>query len=153
MSVDGYPVTDALPALEMLVIHMVEPFIPRFKALPLQSDDPDTEPAPELALPVPAYSGPLSLFLDEVVAQLRMVLFEMLRELFTVVEDLRALVDLTAGIRLVASPAFELEVLGVLVTFPVVLAAEDLVAILRGAAVGLGMSLLMLPVRLLVALI
>lgn len=150
MSVDGYPVADRLPALEMLVVHMVESFVPRFETLLLQCDDLHTEAAPELTLSVAAYASALELFLDGVIAHLRMVLFEMLRKLFTAVEDLRAVTDLTAGIRLVTPPAFELEMLRVLMTFPVVLAAEDLVATLKGAAVGLGVPLLVLPVGLLV---
>lgn len=149
MSVDGYPVADPLPALEMLVVHMIESFVPRFETLLLQCDDLHTEAAPELTLSVAAYASALELFLDGVIAHLRMVLFEMLRKFFTAVEDLRAVTDLTAGIRLVTPPAFELEMLRVLVTFPVVLAAEDLVASLKGAAVGLGVPLLVLPVGLL----
>lgn len=134
----------------MLVVHMVEAFVPRFETLLLQCDDLHTEAAPELTLSVPAYPSPLELFLDGVIAHLQMVLFEMLRKILTAVADLRAVTDLTAGIRLVTSPAFELEMLRVLVTFPVVLAAEDLVASLKGAAVGLGVPLLVLPVGLLV---
>ena len=75
-----------------------------------------------------------------------MVLFQMIDELLAAVEELRALVDLAAGVRLVTTPTFVLEVLRVLVSLPVVLAAEDLAAFRKGAAIGLGVSLLVLPV-------
>lgn len=145
MSVDGHPVTDAFAVLEMPVIDMVEAFIPGLEAFAVQFDDGHAEAAPELALPIATYLRPLRLCLDVIVAELRVVLFEMVDELFTTVEDLGALVDLAARIGLGAPPAFELVVLRVLVPLPVVLAAEDLAAVLEGAAVGLGMPFLMLP--------
>lgn len=145
MAVDGHPVADALALLEMPVVHMIEAFVPRLEAFAVQLDDGHAEAAPELPLTVPTYLRPLRLRLNVIVAARRVVVFEMVDEFFATVEDLRALVDLAAGIGLAAAPAFELVVLRVLVPLPVVLAAEDLAAVLEGAAVGLGMPFLVLP--------
>jgi len=47
----------------------------------------------------------------------------------------------------VTSPGFDLEMLRVLMTLPVVLAAENFGTVMKSAAIGLRMSLFVLPAK------
>ena len=84
-SVNGDPVTDPLPILEMLIVHVIEPFIPSFKTLALKLYYLSTETAPKLALPIPTYAGPPDLILDEVITKPLMMLSKMRLKCFATV--------------------------------------------------------------------
>jgi hypothetical protein len=147
--IDVFPVLDVrlghVPADEV-IIDVVKAFAVRRPALASRFDRLLAETAPEARIKVAAHAA-LGEFLieDGVVADV-VVPLEMEFEGLSAVADLAAFWLLwVVGQLLGASPYFELEVLAVLVPLPIVLAAELLVALSKGAGVGLRVSFLVFP--------
>lgn len=114
----------------MFVIDMVEPLIPSFLPSRLQFHNRFAEAAPEAALAVSSNAGFFALLANEVVVLQVVFLSDVALKGIPSVEEPSALVYLARRTVFVTTPGLEsLIMLGVLVPFPVILAAERLEAI------------------------
>jgi hypothetical protein len=144
-----FPVLDIrlghVPADEV-IIDVVKPLAVRRAALARRFDRLLAETAPEARLKVAAHAAVGKFLVEDGVVAEVVVPLEVGFEGLSTVADFAAFWLLRAvGHLLGASPDFELEVLAVLVSLPVVLAAELLVALGKGASVGLRVPFLVLP--------
>lgn len=137
------PILNTPARLEM-PIDVVEALIPSLHAPAVQLPDLKTESAPEATLSAAADTRELDLVLDLLFPERAVLLVEMFLERLEVPEDVSARPDEVMLATDAAPPHFGLEVLRVLVTFPIVLAAESFTAFREGAAVWAGVALLVL---------
>lgn len=145
MTLRREPIADPLPILKMFGVDMIEPLVPRLQALLFQRDDHLAESAPELRLAVPSDAILADESVDVLPVLDLVVLAEMLDVHLLPVEQARTLQ--ACGVSLRTAPALEVEVLGILVSLPVRLAAEGLVAFGKRTAVGPFMTLHMFSNR------
>ena len=147
--IDVFPVPDIrlghVPADEV-IIDVVKPFAVRRAALASRLDRLLAETAPEARLKVAAHAAVGEFLVENGMVAEVVVPFEVGFEGLPTVADLAAFWLLRAvGHLLGTSPDFELEVLAILVPLPVVLAAKLLVALGKGAGVGLRVPFLVFP--------
>lgn len=76
-----------------------------------------------------------------------MMIFEVGSELFAAVEDFGTLIDTARGEGMVTAPGFDLIVLGIFVTFPVIFGAKGFGAGGVGTAVRARMAFLVFPME------
>ncbi|EDN06103.1 predicted protein [Histoplasma mississippiense (nom. inval.)] len=153
----------------MLVVNMIKSFVPSIHPLFSQLNEFATEPTPELELPITTdlimSRGLLCLlvvkevfgsevliefvFSVEKTGTIRAPQRDSWREILTVWSFHQGLISagyvISRGMHYWTTPAPELEMLGVLVTLPVVFTSKTLKAPRMSAAVGSRMALLVLP--------
>jgi hypothetical protein len=113
----------------MHVVDVIEAFVPRLEAPVLQCENRAAEPTPETRLSVSPDPVPLNAFFHLPVVHPVLAL-EMFDEELLAVKQLCAFEAVRfVNILLGAAPALQQEVLGILVPFPIVLAAKGLVAV------------------------
>ena len=129
VAINWYPFPNTLlrhPASHEMIVDMIEAFGPCFETFLLEINTLATESAPEASLAVSSQSAVICFRLDDSFIFNMVVFLEMLLEGETTITDFGA--GTFVGFEVGAAPDFEVEVLGVFVSFPVVLAAKYFVA-------------------------
>lgn len=91
MPINRYPFTNSLTIFEVSVVNVVESFIVGIQPPFFQLYKFSAEAAPELNLSIPSYPASLDLILYVLIVDLLMVLFKMLHEQFSAIEESGAL--------------------------------------------------------------
>lgn len=137
------PTPDPLSQLEMFVVDMVEPLIPSLYTSRFQLDNRFAEATPEARLPISSNAGLFALLAGKVVILHVVFVSYVCLKGIPPVEDLSALMYFARRTVFRASPGLEsLIMLGVFVSFPVVLATKRLEAIGMRAPPGACVALL-----------
>jgi hypothetical protein len=128
-----------------VVINMVEAFGPSVKSVLFDLNNLFAESAPEPGLAVSSYATFFELTLNDVALEL-MTACQMLPECFAAVANFATCLGLFVAFLAIASPDLKEKMLAILVSLPVILASEPLVAALESAPVRFLMPLQVFPV-------
>lgn len=145
MTIKWDPVVDRLAFLIVLVVDIAKSLFLRFQPFSLKFDNLLAEAVPEFALSISSDPVPLALRLNIRFVFDVIFIAEISLELLAPVEDTGTLTNRTGLGILVAAPSFDLIMLSVFVTFPVILAPELLGAAWERAAIGAGVPFFVFP--------
>jgi hypothetical protein len=137
------PILSSLSLLEMLNINMIEPFIQSCRSMTPQRDPTITEPTPKARLAsqiksIICHRSDNLIFLHPMLSQVLGIYFRSVKESLTVCTFARVMDS--------AEPAWDGEMLGALVAFPVGFATERLCTVGKCTAVRTFVALLMFSV-------
>ena len=143
ISIELVPLINSLTFFEMIIVNVIESLVPSLAPLFVQLYDLLTKPTPEPRLPVSPDLMSFELLANVIFVANFMPILEVSLELLSPVKDLGTLLD-SIGARLMTPPCFDLTMLRIFVSFPVVLTAKGLETTFESAAIRTSMTLLML---------
>lgn len=127
-TIHGCPIQDALlheaPTSREMVLDVVESFCSGFQSFLFEVDELVAEPTPEPNLTIATHTTTIHPILDELNIRNDMFLLQVISERLVVVAHLSAY---TSKFFLVAAPLFQVEMLGIFMSLPIILGVKRLI--------------------------